>query len=192
MRSRRLVSGLAALLLATASLLAFAAPAAAHDELVSTDPPAGQSLDALPSQLTLTFSGALLAEPGATQVQVTDAAGAALTASDPDVSANVVTQVLEGAATGAITVRWRVVSGDGHPISGEYSFTVTAPPTAPPSATATPSPAPVESEQPAPEESPAPDEQGSSAAPWIIAGVAVVAVVAAVAYLVISRRRRGR
>lgn len=158
-----------------------------------TDPPAGETLDALPPQLTLTFSGALLAEPGATHIEVVDAAGDPLTTDDPVVSSHIVTQTLDGAATGAVTVQWRVVSGDGHPISGEYSFTVagTSPPT-PPAATSTPSPAPAETTEPAPAQTVAPVEDEPSAAPWIVGGIVVAALAAAAAYLVISRRRRGR
>ena len=57
----------------------------------------------------------------------------------PLVEGTVVTQPLSGAASGLVTVLWKVVSSDGHPISGEFGFTVTAPPTPTPTATATPS-----------------------------------------------------
>ncbi len=69
---RALTAAAAALLLAAGGLLV-ASPASAHDELVSTDPAADTSLDALPAQLTLTFSGELATDPGATELQVTDA-----------------------------------------------------------------------------------------------------------------------
>lgn len=194
---RRTVSALAALALGAASVLFVAAPASAHDELVSTDPAAETTVDALPPELTLTFSGGLLDEPGATQVEVTDAAGTVLSPDDPTVAQTVVTQPLEGEASGVVTVRWRVVSSDGHPISGEYAFTVAPPPTPTPTTTAqpaptTPAPTPTETTEPSPTASPVPAEEGSSAVPWIIGGVVVGAVVIAVAYLVISRKRRGR
>ena len=128
---------IAAIALAGASVFLVAAPASAHDELVSTDPAAGAAVDALPAQLTLTFSGELATDPGATELQVTDAAGTSLANGDPVVADTTVTQPLAGAASGAITVLWKVVSSDGHPISGEYTFTVTAPA---PSPTPTPTP----------------------------------------------------
>ena len=82
---RILAAATAALALAAGSLLLVAGPASAHDELLSTDPAADSSLEALPAQLTLTFSGQLLAEPGATEVQATDAAGTSLIAGDPSI-----------------------------------------------------------------------------------------------------------
>ena len=85
----------------TAGGLLVASPASAHDELVSSDPAADSSLDALPAQLTLTFSGELATDPGATELQVTDAAGTSLADGDRVVEGTVVTQPLTGAASGA-------------------------------------------------------------------------------------------
>jgi len=116
-------------LLVTAFVLALgsalgAAPAYAHDELVASDPADGSTVDALPAAITLTYSGDLIADGGATAILVTDAAGADLTAGDPVVDGRTVTQSLEGSASGTVTITWKVVSGDGHPISGELVFGV--------------------------------------------------------------------
>lgn len=191
---RPLIATAAALLIAAAGLLV-ASPASAHDELESSDPAADSSLEALPAQLTLTFSGILSTEAGATELQVTDAAGTTLADGAPAVQDNVVTQPLAGAASGAVTVLWKVVSSDGHPISGEYSFTVTAPPS--PTDTPTPSATPTESATPTSEPSPepvvtaAPISNDSSATPWIIGGLILLAAVGgAVIYLLVSRARR--
>ncbi len=73
----------------------------------------------LPAQITMTFSGVLMDEPGATQVVVTDAAGASLTDGDPTLDGTHLTQGLAGNASGPVTVTWRVVSSDGHPVSGQ-------------------------------------------------------------------------
>ncbi len=137
--ARTLAAAAAALLLVTGGLLA-AAPASAHDELVSTDPAADSTVEALPAELTLTFSGELATEAGATEMQVTDAAGTSLADGEPVVEGTTVTQALTGAASGPITVLWKVVSSDGHPISGEYGFTVSAPTTPTPTPTETPAP----------------------------------------------------
>ncbi|GAA2016270.1 copper resistance CopC family protein [Microbacterium ulmi] len=187
--------------LAAASVLLVAGPASAHDELESTDPAAGATLDALPTQLTMTFSGELLSDEGATEVQVTDAAGASLTAGSPAVQANVVTQPLAGSAEGAIRVLWKVVSGDGHPVSGEYSFTVNAPaptepaPTEPATPTAEPSDepsaTPTDAATPTPQPTIVPISAGPSALPWVIGGLVLLAAVGgAVLYLVVTRGRR--
>lgn len=121
-RSRRPIAlwGLVlGLLLATG-----ASPALAHDELIGTDPAGGAVLASPPTSLTLTFSGILLDEEGATEVAVLDASGASLTDGDPVLDGVRVTQALTGEGSGTVTVQWRVVSSDGHPISGEYAFSV--------------------------------------------------------------------
>ena len=194
---RRAITAAAAALLLAAGGLLVASPASAHDELVSTDPAADTSLEALPAQLTLTFSGELATDPGATELQVTDASGAVLSDGDPVVEGTVVTQPLSGAASGLVTVLWKVVSSDGHPISGEYSFTVAgAPaPTQTPTETAAPTPsattAPSETVEPTPTVTSEPTaSDGSSALPWIIAGVLALALIGAVVYLLVSRSRR--
>jgi hypothetical protein len=192
---RRALTAAAAAVLLTAGGLLVAAPANAHDELVSTDPAADAAVDALPAQLTLTFSGELATDAGATELAVTDAAGASLADGDPVVEGTTVTQALTGAASGAITVLWKVVSSDGHPISGQYAFTVTAPPTPTPTptatATATPTETPTAEPTPTPTETPVPaSDTGAAAVPWILLGVLAVAVLGAVTYLLVSRARR--
>jgi methionine-rich copper-binding protein CopC len=91
------------------------APAWAHDELIGADPATGARVDALPAEITMTFSGVLMDEPGATDVVVTDAAGTDLTSGDPVIDGTRLTQQLSGSAAGEVTVIWRVVSSDGHP-----------------------------------------------------------------------------
>ena len=187
----------AALLVAFAVVLGTASPAHAHDELLGSDPAANATIDALPGQLTLTFSAEIADDEGASVVEVTDAAGTALAAGTPVVRDNLVTQALSGEASGAVTVLWKVVSSDGHPISGEFSFTVTAAPTptAAPTETTAPTPsataAPSETATPTPTVTSEPAaSDGSSALPWVIAGVLLVALIGAVVYLLVSRSRR--
>jgi methionine-rich copper-binding protein CopC len=193
---RALAAAAAALLIAAGGLL-IASPASAHDELISTDPVADAALDALPAQLTLTFSGDIATDPGASEVQVTDAAGTQLAEGEPQVEGTVVTQPLAGAASGAVTVLWKVVSSDGHPISGEFGFTV--PTAAPPTPTDTPTPSATPSESASEEPTATPTETAdpveptsddASALPWILLGVLAVAVLGAIVYLLVSRSRR--
>ncbi|ANG86707.1 hypothetical protein A8L33_09040 [Microbacterium aurantiacum] len=184
-----------------AAVLLPASPAAAHDELVGSDPAAGSAVETLPAALTLTFSADIAPDEGASEIQVTDAAGTTLNEGAPVVEGTTLSQALAGTASGEVTVLWKVVSSDGHPISGEFSFTVSAPPaptpteTASPTATAEPTPnteptvTPVESTTPEPTTT----EPASSATPWIIGGVVILLLVAAaVAYLIVSRARRDR
>ncbi len=198
-RRRSLPAVLVSLLLAAAVLFVPATPASAHDELVSTDPAADAVLEAVPQRITLTFSADVLTDPGATVVEVTDASGASLAEGAPEPSGTEVTQALAGSASGAVTVKWRVVSSDGHPIDGSFAFTVpeaaptpTATPTtsasASPSPTASASAAPTEAETPA--AAPVEESSASSPLPWILLAVALVIVAGVLVYVFASRGRR--
>lgn len=102
-------------------------PAYAHDELVSTNPAADTTLEQAPSELELTYSGDIMDVAGANQVRVTNAAGETVTEGEPEVDGTVVTQDLATQETGdTYTVTWRVVSSDGHPIQGTFTYTVGA------------------------------------------------------------------
>lgn len=172
--------------------------ASAHDELVSTDPAPDAVLAEAPEMLTLTFSAELLPQQGATEVQVTDASGAELADGAPVVAATTVTQAVQAGA-GVYTVLWRAVSSDGHPISGEYSFTVDSPapaPTASPSESVSPSPETepevIETSAPAVSETAVPvaDEDAAGVSPWIFGAILGVVVAGAVVYLLVARARR--
>ncbi|WP_460773375.1 copper resistance CopC family protein [Microbacterium sp. GXF7504] len=196
-RQSRPIPLLAALLLAAVAVLVPLQPAAAHDTLLGSDPAAGSVLESLPAQVRLDFSAALLSDGGSTVVEVTDAAGASLTDGDPVVEQNTVTQALEGDAAGAVTVRWRVVSSDGHPISDEFTFSVDAPvePAPTPEATAQ-APEPTDAVTAAPSETPlvttTAGDDAASPLPWLIGGGIAVVVIAVVVGLLAARARQSR
>lgn len=198
-RRRSIPAALASLLLAAAVLLVPASPASAHDELVSTDPSADAVLETLPERITLTFSADVLTDAGATVIEVTDADGTSLADGAPEPAGAEVTQALAGPASGAVTVKWRVVSSDGHPIDGSFAFTVpeAAPtPTSTPTTPASTSPSPAASASAAPTEAAtptaAPVEESSAASPlpWILLAVALVIVAGVLVYVFASRGRR--
>ena len=176
-------------LLAAIGIVFAGAPAWAHDELIGSDPAVGAQVDALPAEITLTFSGVLLDEPGATDVVVTDAAGTDLTSGDPVIDGTRLTQQLGGSAVGEVTVIWRVVSSDGHPVSDRFTFSVSGGGTDTPEGTA-PAPAPTDTGT-----SPVgttPTDEGTSPALWIGAGTAIFAALVAVFIsLSAAKRRRG-
>lgn len=122
--SRRVVHrALAVLLLTAVASVLPAGVAAAHDQLVDSAPASGERLDAAPTEVRLTFSGDLM-ELGSTVV-VADAAGQDWAASTPVLDGPTLTVPLApDLPDGAYTVRWRVVSADGHPISGSVPFQV--------------------------------------------------------------------
>ena len=168
--------------------LATAPAASAHDEMLGADPAADATVATLPASITLTFSGILLDEPGAAEVVVTDAAGASLVDGDPILDGTRLTQQLTGSPSGAVSVLWKVVSSDGHPISGQYAFTVE-------SAGSEPSDQPtVADDQPAAADPPAapPADQPGPMPWWIPLIVVGIAVSGALLYLTVSRVRRER
>ncbi|MBB5869661.1 copper transport protein [Allocatelliglobosispora scoriae] len=122
MTSRRL---LLFLVFVPAMLLGFAQPAHAHAHLVSTDPAAGDVLQTAPDRVLFTFDEAVRGVPGG--VQVFDSRGA-LDEARPTATGTELEVVLSGElGTGTTVITWRVVSEDGHPISGALTFSVGAP-----------------------------------------------------------------
>lgn len=117
-----------AALLTGALLTGLSAPAYAHDTLISTNPEAGSTLTEAPRQLELTYSGEIMQVDGANQVNVVDADGNSVTDGSPDTNGKTVTQDLTtaGAEDDTYTVTWRVVSSDGHPIQGTFTYDVGA------------------------------------------------------------------
>jgi copper resistance protein C len=99
------------------------APASAHATLIRSDPKDGATVRELPSEVSLEFNE----EVGSpAYVEVTASDGTDVAAGEPDILGAVVTLPLgsEGPA-GTYTLAYRVVSADGHPISGELTFDVT-------------------------------------------------------------------
>jgi methionine-rich copper-binding protein CopC len=107
-------------------VLGAAAPASAHDEIVSTTPAANQTLTALPAQFTITTNTALLDVSGTGRgfaFEIQDAAGKFYeTGCVSIVDDSMFTTARLGAA-GSYTIIFQLVSGDGHTVSGEVPFT---------------------------------------------------------------------
>lgn len=201
---------LAALLGALLLALGLGSPAAAHDTLIGSDPPDGAVLDAAPGSLVLTFSSAQL-DLGAA-VAVTGADGSAWADGAPVVDGSTVTQALvPQMPSGTYVAEWRSVSGDGHPISGSLSFTLTVPdpattPEPPADAEAAAEPtgeseamqeAEVTGTPPSTAQAPADDDPagqdaqestGVLSSPWMAAVLALAVVAALVATIVLRRR----
>jgi methionine-rich copper-binding protein CopC len=196
--------GLAAAATALGLLLAAgaaAAPASAHDELVASTPAAEDALDPAPTEVSLTFSDNIL-EVGI-EVSVTDAAGNEYVADAPVVDGPTVTVGLDSDMPGgSYQADWRVVSSDGHPISGTIPFSVTTPVmTEEPTTTATPdaSEPPVvatPSDQTSESATPSSEDAGTDAGPTggqiaLIAGIVLAALIVIAAVIIIVARRRG-
>ncbi|GAA1178274.1 hypothetical protein GCM10009584_19800 [Ornithinimicrobium humiphilum] len=103
-------------------LLTWWAPAgSAHDRLLSSEPDQGQVLETVPEAIELTFSDVPV--PLGSQVVVEGPDGRDWATGDLQVVDTVVHQPVDPAApAGDYTVRWRVTSSDGHPITGTVEF----------------------------------------------------------------------
>jgi copper resistance protein C len=198
--SRRRAAALLGVLAPTAALgIALAPPASAHDELVSSSPDDGARV-ASPRALTLTYSESLVGTGFRVVVRGPDGR----VGGDVRLSgARLVQRFDTPLAPGPYDVVWRVVSADGHPISGRLSFTVRGAASASPtssssSSSAATSSAPTSSApaSSAPSVSPstanAGSDGGGSGRGGLVLTVGLAAVVAAAVAAAVSRRRGRR
>jgi copper resistance protein C len=123
---RRIVALAAGVVVVFASVLGLAAPAFAHNFLVSSDPSAGQTLTKLPSRFVITTNEGLLDLSGhgaGFAFDIEDAhhrfyGNGCVTVTGPSMS---IAPVI--GAPGKYTVVWQIVSADGHIVSNAYPFT---------------------------------------------------------------------
>jgi copper transport protein len=111
------------LLVVALAALAFPAAAAAHATLIKESPTFGQRLQRAPTHVRLVFDQSVEALPDA--IRVYDAHGRLLsgqTRSSAD--KRTIGTPVRRLPRGAYTIRWRVVSADGHVVSGVYTFGV--------------------------------------------------------------------
>lgn len=174
-----LLAGLVALV----ALVVPASPAAAHAGLVGSDPADAATLAEAPEQVTLTFTEEVR-QPA--YVFVTGPDGRTHETGEVEVVGAVTTQAVEvpEQSAGDWSIAYRVVSSDGHPISGQLTFTVesdgapTSTPSAEPTATPTTEPGP---------DSDA-DSEGNGGAPYVLASILAVLLVTVAAF--VTRRKR--
>jgi methionine-rich copper-binding protein CopC len=198
---------LMAALVSLAAALTAATPSAAdvvalpaHAQLVSTDPADGDTRDTV-AEVTLTFSEEVNAK--FVQVQVDGPSGDEADGA-PATDGPVVTQALvPDLPSGEHTVVYRVVSVDGHPVSGTFSFTTTDGPSESPSPTTSPSEAtsaagtttsPPAVSSPEPSVSAAPTSTSSPGTPgWLVPVlIGLVVLVLLAGGFLLARPRRGR
>lgn len=117
---------LAALAAALATVLGMsAAPAHAHDHLVSSSPANGETLTQPISEWKLTFSDNI--QQMGTELRIEEANGGTVQLGAPEVHGReVVAKLPNGITKGEFRGTWRVVSSDGHPISGQIMFNAVA------------------------------------------------------------------
>jgi methionine-rich copper-binding protein CopC len=154
-----------------------AGPASAHDVLVSSDPADGSTVAKTFNSMTFTFDQPVQNFDPVLSLVGPD--GRQYATGTPTISGNTVTGSVGIGPVGAYTAAYRIVSADGHPVTGEVHFSMTVSGGATGAAlsgTAVPAAA------------------GSSGglSGWLWAGLAVAAVLIAVAAVLLLRRPRAR
>jgi copper transport protein len=121
--SRVLRRGLVCAVLAAVLGLLFASPAAAHAELVATNPANGAQLDKAPDEITMTFTESVdVLDDG---FRLVDSVGATVPTPEPVADGHTVSWPMPAdLPDGPYTVTWKLVSSDGHPVAGAFSFGV--------------------------------------------------------------------
>jgi copper transport protein len=174
--------------------------ALAHNSLDGSSPANGAVLDAAPPQIVWTFANDVPLET--LTVTLTDQTGVRTevpgSRHGPNGPEEVVTP-LPALSAGEVSVRWRLVGADGHPITDTISFTInavaaapttTAPASAGPQATATPPTAPQVTA------AVAGDGDGAWSTPgpvrWLIRAAAYVAIMIAAGTVLTQRLVAGR
>ena len=102
--------------------------ASAHNTLLSSDPVDGASLSAAPTQITWVFDKAVPLETmTVTLIDVTGARSELRGSAHGRAGDAQVVTPLPSLQPGPVSIRWRLVSPDGHAITGRVGVTVSAP-----------------------------------------------------------------
>lgn len=200
-----------AIALSLGLVLASGSAASAHEALSSTNPGEGATVAEL-AEVELVFTAEILDEPTSGRTEVLGPDGRHYETNCAQIDGAVMTTAVELGAAGEYRVLWRAVSGDGHPISAEYSFTY-APAVASegagtelsvcgedgrlvepsPTAEITVAPSDLPSETPADATATDPassQDQGAGVWVWVGATAGVVMVIALIAWLIAARRKK--
>jgi copper transport protein len=122
----RLARVLAGGFIAVLVVLASAGPAAAHADLVGSDPPSGTVAAAAPGSVRLRFTEPV--DPAFTRILIRGAAGRSYPAStvalDRSDNSALVIGMPGGLTDGPYAVTWTTTTTDGHTASGDVLFTV--------------------------------------------------------------------
>lgn len=129
---------LAVPLLAFLLVMLAGTPARAHDVLIGSDPKDGAVLTEMPGSVTLTFDQAVRRDFA--RIAVTGPDGALYQQGEVTAQGkNVSIGVRSPAPAGTYAIGYRIVSNDGHPVTGTVKFTL-APASAAPAGTPTAAP----------------------------------------------------
>ncbi len=101
--------------------------ASAHAILTNSNPIAKSMVSDLPAKIWLEFDGNLTDIPhmNLNRIQLSDSTGRAIPITKSYVGgARITAELGKARPTGKVTIAWRVVSEDGHPVTGSIYFYV--------------------------------------------------------------------
>ena len=157
-------------------------PSAKHATLVSSEPAANSHLASPPTRVRLVYSEPIEGKLAKVTIVPATAAPIVLRAGADPRDVHAVIAPVDALGPGTYKVEWRVVSADGHPVDGTFSFTVGDTTVSAPAAPLTP-PQPA---QPAPREEPevwGPAAFGAPIIPAMLRGAGLGALMAATGLL---------
>ena len=95
-------------------------PAQGHTDLVSVEPATDQVMLTLPAEIKLTFGEAVLAEGTFASITTSDAGSVETTVRVE--AANVYVAIPSDLVGPNVTISWKTVAADGHPLDGELIY----------------------------------------------------------------------
>ena len=116
---------LIALAISVATVVMMAAPAGAHAVLVETEPAASQVYSSSPQAVVLRFSEPVQVALGG--IRLFDSKGGRVLTgrpTHPRADGAIVSVSVPKVADGTYVATWRVISADGHPVQGAFTFSV--------------------------------------------------------------------
>jgi copper transport protein len=128
MCARLRASGLAVSIVALVALTGTLAYAAVHIRLESSMPAADEVLSAPPERFELRFSGPVNDALSVVVLTYPSGDSVSLDVSSPETDSRILVADTPPLEQGEHLVRWRTVSADGHPVDGEFRFTLAGAP----------------------------------------------------------------
>ena len=182
--------------------VAMAPTASAHADLQVSTPEDGESLEIAPEEIRLTFSEELFEE--LVEISILDAAGDLYSTIEveqtPPPGTDVIFPWPTQAPPGEYSIAYRVVSADGHPVTGTISFSYAATAVEPSPSDTAPQPTPSDSTpsaesstpaaSPATESSTSSSTDSSSGTTLVVLGVVLLLGVIATSAIIARARQR--
>ncbi|GAB3438339.1 copper resistance CopC family protein [Actinophytocola sediminis] len=113
-------------LVAFLTMTGLATPAAAHNQLIASNPVDKATVEQGPTTIELTFDQPVQKGDGLNTIAVTGPENTNWSVGDAEVASNVVSATVDALGpAGEYKIGYRILSADGHPVSGDLTFTLT-------------------------------------------------------------------